>query len=105
MSYGMAVVLRVKPGHMDQVRSIIEGLLPRVTAEEGCLAFSLYTNKDEPDTIWLYEVYESEQYHHDVHFQYPETKAVMEQLPEHMAAPWSVYEGETLLSMPGGVSS
>ena len=105
MSYGMTVVLRVKPGHMDQVKAIIEGLVPRVTAEEGCLAFTLYTNKDEPDTIWLYEVYVSEEYHSDVHFQYDEVKAVMEKLPEHMAAPWSIYEGETVLAMPQGVSS
>lgn len=99
MSFGMMVVLRVKPGHMDQVKAIIEGLLPRVTDEDGCLAFSLYTSKAEPNTIWLYEVYLSEQYHADVHFQYDEVKSVMEHLPEHMAEPWSIYEGDLLLSM------
>lgn len=103
--FGMTVVLRVKPGHMDEVKAIIEALVPRVTSEEGCLAFSLYTDAAEPDTIWLYEVYVSQDYHREVHSQYAEVKTVMEQLPEHMAAPWSIYEGELLLSIPQTVGS
>ncbi|HEY0816068.1 MAG TPA: putative quinol monooxygenase [Pseudonocardia sp.] len=100
MSFGMLVQLHVKPGHMQQVTAILEGLLPRVASEDGCLAYTLYSNDSGPDTIWLYEVYESKQYHREVHSQYPEVKLVMEQLPEHMAAPWLVLEGDELLTLP-----
>jgi len=94
MAYAMVVLLHTKPGHRDEVTQILETILPRATKEDGCLAFNVHNSSDDPDLVWLYEVFTTLEYHDEVHESYVEVKAALEQLPAHLSAPWVVFQGD-----------
>ena len=99
MTFGMVVEATAAPGHMDDVLAVFESVMPRVRSEDGCLAFSIFPSTTNPLTVFLYESYVSERYHDEVHESFDEVKNVLAQLPQHLAAPWVIHQGEHVLAL------
>lgn len=77
MAYGYLASMKAKPGHRDDVVSIllsgVDGL-----REAGCHLYVVSRAQADDDTIWVSEVWESKQ-HHDASLQLPEAKAAIGQ--------------------------
>ena len=86
--FSMLVRLPVHPEHMDDVIGLVSSMMPRVREQEACRAFDVYVS-GEPNTLWIYEAYDSEA-DHDVHESYPEVKHVLTRLPRYLAGDWTV---------------
>jgi quinol monooxygenase YgiN len=73
--YGYLTTLRAKPGHRDDVVALLltatDGL-----RSAGCDVYAVNTAADDPDTIWVYEVWLSKE-HHDASLRLPETRAAI----------------------------
>jgi quinol monooxygenase YgiN len=54
---GLIIRVRTAPGKRDEVIELFNKLIPAVEAEKGCLAYSVHTDDEDPDSIWLYEIY------------------------------------------------
>jgi quinol monooxygenase YgiN len=70
--YGYLGSMRTRPGHRDDVVAILtrssDGL-----RSAGCELYLVGVADDEPDRIWVTEMWQSKQ-HHDDSLQLPETK-------------------------------
>ncbi|MFC7341907.1 putative quinol monooxygenase [Saccharopolyspora griseoalba] len=78
--YGYIGSLKAKPGHRDEVVSLLlrgaEGL-----RAHGCESYVVATSNSDDDTIWVTEVWQSEQ-HHAASLELPETrKTIAEAMP------------------------
>jgi quinol monooxygenase YgiN len=73
--YGYLGSMRTRPGHRDDVVAILtrsgEGL-----RSAGCELYLVGVAGDDPDRIWVTEMWRSKQ-HHDDSLQLPETKAAI----------------------------
>lgn len=57
----LIVDFQVKPEHLGKFNQLIEvNARSSVANEPGCLQFDVLRNRDDPGTVVLYEVYESE---------------------------------------------
>ena len=73
--YGYNGSMKVKPGHRDDVVAILmrgDDYLPAA----GCHLYVISVSDDDPDTIWVNEVWESRE-HHRASLQLPETQAAI----------------------------
>ena len=73
--YGRNGSMKVKPGHRDEVVAILmrgRAYLPAA----GCLLYVISVSDHEPDTIWVHEVWESEE-RHQASLQLSETRAAI----------------------------
>ena len=75
MRYGYLATMRTKPGHRDDVVAILLGGEDGLRAA-GCDLYVVGTSADEPDLVWVYEVWLSEE-HHAASLELPETKAAI----------------------------
>lgn len=70
--YGYLGSMRTRPGHRDDVVAILtksgDGL-----RSAGCELYLVGVAADDPDTIWVTEMWRSKQ-HHDDSLELPETK-------------------------------
>ncbi|MEU4424925.1 putative quinol monooxygenase [Actinoplanes sp. NPDC024001] len=75
MKYGYFGSMKTKPGHRDEVVSILlrssDGL-----REAGCHLYVVGVSGTDDQTIWVNEVWESKE-HHDASLQLPETRAAI----------------------------
>ncbi|WP_415403957.1 putative quinol monooxygenase [Tateyamaria sp. SN3-11] len=59
MPYAVTVVFDIKPGHMDRFLShIIRNARRSLYDEPGCQQFDVCTDPGEPNTVFLYELYD-----------------------------------------------
>ena len=67
--------MRARPGHRDDVVAI---LLESVTGlrELGCSVYSVSVSDDDPDVIWVHEVWDGKD-SHAASLQLPETRAAI----------------------------
>jgi quinol monooxygenase YgiN len=75
MAYGYIGSMRAKPGHRDEVAAILLSGTDGLRAA-GCLLYVVNVADTEPDTIWVYEAWQSKD-HHDASLQLPETRAAI----------------------------
>ena len=75
MRYGYLATMRTKPGHRDDVVAILLGGEDGLRAA-GCDLYVVGTSASEPDLVWVYEVWLSEE-HHAASLELPETKAAI----------------------------
>jgi quinol monooxygenase YgiN len=75
MRYGYLATMRTKPGHRDDVVAILLGGEDGLRAA-GCDLYVVGTSADEPDLVWVYEVWLSKE-HHVASLELPETKAAI----------------------------
>ena len=73
MTYGYLGSMKVKPGHRDDVVSILLSGLDGLRAA-GCEAYIVGVSETDDDTIWVSEVWRSQQ-HHAASLQLPEVRA------------------------------
>lgn len=95
--YGYLGSMRTRPGHRDDVIAILlksaDGL-----KTAGCDLYAVGISEEDPDRIWVTEIWQSKQ-HHDDSLQLPETK-------EAIAAAMPMLTGEfdgQELQMVGGL--
>jgi quinol monooxygenase YgiN len=75
MAYGYIGSMRAKPGHRDEVVAILLSGADGLRAA-GCLLYVVNVAETDPDTIWVYEAWQSKD-HHDASLQLPETRAAI----------------------------
>nr|WP_290445165.1 MULTISPECIES: putative quinol monooxygenase [unclassified Pseudomonas] len=57
----MFIKTRVKPGSADAFLSAIQAnATASVATEPGCLVFDVSQDRDDPDVIYLYEIYQDD---------------------------------------------
>lgn len=96
MPYGYIGSMKTKPGHRDDVVSIllsgVDGL-----REAGCDLY-IVSVPDVEDTIWVTEVWQSKE-HHDASLQLSETKAAISKAMPMLTGEFTSQE----LSVVGGL--
>lgn len=75
MVFGYLGSMKAKPGHRDEVVSILLSASESLTAA-GCHLYVVGVAESDDQTIYVSEVWESKQ-HHDASLQLPETKAAI----------------------------
>ncbi|QXH36486.1 putative quinol monooxygenase [Pseudomonas muyukensis] len=59
--YSLFIKTRVKPGSADAFLSAIQAnAAASVATEPGCLVFDVAQDRDDPDVIYLYEIYQDD---------------------------------------------
>jgi quinol monooxygenase YgiN len=75
MPYGYSGTMRTQPGRRDDVVALllrdVDELRPA-----GCRVYAVATNDDEPDLVYVYEVWDSKAHHADS-LQLPSVKAAI----------------------------
>lgn len=65
----VVVTGKLAPGHLEKFKEALKPLAAHVAEnEEGCLAYELSVNADDPDSFIIYERYISREYVEQVHF-------------------------------------
>jgi quinol monooxygenase YgiN len=63
MLFGYSGTMRTQPGHRDEVVALLlEGVGELRPA--GCHVYAVSVSDDDPDLIWVHEVWDSKQAHH-----------------------------------------
>lgn len=58
--FAVTVTFTLKPGRMDRFLPLMtENARTSLTAEAGCRRFDVLTDPDRPDSVFLYELYDS----------------------------------------------
>jgi quinol monooxygenase YgiN len=55
----MVVEFRAAPGKVDELRAALLAIVGPSRAEDGCLRYDLHTDREDPDVLAFYEVWES----------------------------------------------
>ena len=59
--YVIVAPIQIKPGYKDQfIEAVVEDARSSVNNEPGCLRFDVIQDANDPNRIWLYEVYQNE---------------------------------------------
>lgn len=75
MAYGYLGTMRTRPGHRDEVTAILLSGTDGLRAA-GCQLYVIGVAPEDPDLIWVNEVWDSKQAH-DASLQLPETRAAI----------------------------
>ena len=76
--YALLVEFRLKPGMRDEFLKVVKpDAEASVSAEPGCRRFDVLLPEDEPDMVWLYEIY-ADPAAVEAHRQTPHLKAFRE---------------------------
>jgi len=73
--YGYLATMRTTAGHRDDVVKILLGGEDGLRAA-GCDLYVVGTADTDPDTVWVFEVWQSKS-HHDASLDLPETRAAI----------------------------
>jgi quinol monooxygenase YgiN len=97
VAYGYIGSMKARPGHRDDVVSLllsgVDGL-----REAGCQLYVVSVSQADDDTIWVSEVWPTKE-HHDASLQLPETKAAISQAMPMLTGEFTSQE----LSVAGGL--
>ncbi|WP_299686246.1 putative quinol monooxygenase [uncultured Tateyamaria sp.] len=82
MAYVVTVTFRIVPGQMQAFLPLMRNnALASVRDEPGCLQFDVCTDGDQPDTVFLYEIY-TDRAAFDAHLKTPHFKALDAATPQ-----------------------
>lgn len=81
--------LAAKPGRGEQVAAALSEAKAAAALEPGTLAFAIHTSSDDPDLLWVYELYESKDAQ-IAHSSSAATAALRAALADLLVAPLSV---------------
>lgn len=97
MAYGYIGSMKTKPGHRDDVVSI---LLTDVDSlrDIGCDLYIVSVSDIDDDTIWVTEIWQTKE-HHDASLQLPETQAAINKAMPMLTGEFTSQE----LSVVGGL--
>jgi quinol monooxygenase YgiN len=80
VSYGYTGTMHTRPGRRDEVVALLTRDVEMLRSV-GCRVYAVAVNDDDPDLIWVYEIWDSKG-HHDDSLQLPSVKkAIDEALP------------------------
>ncbi|MFC6063674.1 putative quinol monooxygenase [Streptomyces ochraceiscleroticus] len=96
-AYGYIGSMKAKPGHRDDVVSILLSGVDHLR-EAGCDLYIVSTSDADDVTIWVTEVWQSKA-HHDASLQLPETKAAISEAMPMLTGEFSSRE----LTVAGGL--
>jgi quinol monooxygenase YgiN len=97
MAYGYIGSMKAKPGHRDDVVSILLGGAGSLR-EAGCDLYIVSVSDADEDTIWVSEVWQTKE-HHDASLQLPETKAAIGEVMPMLTGEFTSHE----LTVVGGL--
>jgi len=60
LAYAIAVNWRCKPGCQEELVEVAKEFSPLARDEEGCLFYQFHTDPDDPEAIFIYELYRDE---------------------------------------------
>ena len=56
--FALFVTVKIKPGHRDEfIEATMGDAIGSNNDEPGCLRFDVHASNDDPNTVYLYEVY------------------------------------------------
>jgi quinol monooxygenase YgiN len=96
--FGMFGKLTAKPGHRDDLLSILLDATRGVAQTDGCRLYTVNTSPDDPDGVWIYEVWDDQEAH-AASLQRDETKAAIKRAMPLLAGP---PDGGIILTPVGG---
>lgn len=79
MPIGTSILLRCKPGTVEDAMKIIAEIAGPTRDEEGCLLFEVHRSAEDDDVIYLYEQYVDEAAV-DAHFATPMGERIKQEL-------------------------
>ena len=77
MSYGYTGTMRTRPGRRDEVVALLSRDVESLRSV-GCRLYAVAVNDDDPDLVWVYEIWDSKA-HHDHSLQLPSVKKAIEE--------------------------
>ena len=78
--------IRVKPEYFEEARIAVLEIIPQTLKEEGCVMFDLHDSTEEPNTLFLYEVWK-DRVAFDFHHEQDYTKNVFRKYEDWLAEP------------------
>lgn len=97
MAYGYMGSMKTKPGHRDDVVSILLSSIDSLR-DIGCDLYIVSVSDVDDDTIWVTEIWQTKE-HHDASLQLPETKAAISKAMPMLTGEFTSQE----LSVVGGL--
>jgi len=79
----------IKPEHLDEAIQIAQNLSKETRNEAGCISYHFSTSLDDPNTLLIFEQWESAEAL-EQHFQTDHMKKLQEELPKFVAGPLSI---------------
>lgn len=100
MYFGLYGKLVAKAGQAEQVTAILQRNLEELR-QAGCLLYLINRQQDQPDTLWVTEVWQSSE-HHRASLQLPEVRAAIGDAMPLLTGEFDQIKLETLggLGMP-----
>lgn len=99
MAYGYIATIKTKPGHRDDVVSLLLSGVDSLR-NAGCDLYLVGVSDADDDTIWVSEVWQSKE-HHDASLELPETKAAISKAMPMLTGEFTNQE----LTIVGGLGS
>jgi quinol monooxygenase YgiN len=99
MAYGYLGTMRTQPGKRDEVVLTLVSGVDRLT-EVGCRLYLVSVSPDDPDCIWVNEVWESKEAH-DTSLQLPEVREAIARTMPLLTGEFTSQE----LSVVGGLGA
>ena len=94
--YVLLLKFQVKPENLDQfIEEILVDASTSVAKEPGCFQFDVSRDEDDPNVIYLYEVY-ADKAAFEAHLETPHLKRWVEVSENWYAAEQIVYKGTTI---------
>jgi quinol monooxygenase YgiN len=82
----IAGTIPIKPDHREEAKQLAQWMAGETHKEAGCLAYQFYTDLADPNTLFIFEEWESEEALQK-HFQTEHMKQFQQQAPKFVAGP------------------
>jgi quinol monooxygenase YgiN len=96
--FGMFGKLTARPGRRDDLLSILLEASSGVAQIDGCHLYVVNTSPDDPDSVWIYEVWDNQETH-AASLRRDDTRAAITRATPLLAGP---PEGGVILTPIGG---
>lgn len=97
VSYGYTGTMRTRSGRRDEVVALLTRDVDKLRSV-GCRVYAVAVSDDDPDLVWVYEIWESKA-HHDDSLQLPSVKLAIEEAMPMLTGEFSGSE----LAVVGGL--
>lgn len=84
--FGLIGNFRIAPGKRDEVLRLMSA---GIGSMPGCMSYVIAADNADPDTLWVTEVWENEEFH-QASLQLPEVRAVIERVMPYIVGGESI---------------
>lgn len=101
--FSMIIVYQVKPEHREALlEAVLTDAQTSLRVEPGCIRVDVHQDNQDPNRLYLYEVWEDEEAH-EAHRQTPHFARLRQTVrPEWHAAPTQIFRATPLFPAPSG---